>query len=444
MILGLLTASADEITLNDGTSKISGKLLTMASSGTIELAAPAAENPLLIKGDNVQKIVLSEPEKNETLPPTMVQLINGDNIRGTVEEMDQKIMILNTDEAGIIKIDRSHIASTQFGLSRANVIYSGPNDMAEWKQQRSTRDRWLYRKGSLITTGRSTASKDLKLPNKFTLSFKLKWRSERPPQYEVFFADPLGNSKLRPDRYSFSFSNYSTEIRRHTANPSKHKTIAHLSRDSKLYKNNEMLVELRVDRETGQIQLFINDEPEGDFVDPIENIPEGTGIRIVSQSMRGSQLEISNIKVTELNGNGLRHLSEGHLDDGADSLILDDDERWSGKLVGIKKSNDGSIFHFESPSRETTLEVPISEVSMIYLSHLTGDEDPKTKGEVFHAPSNYIVNLANDWAIKTSSCQMDDQTLSAKHPLLGALQIQRSRIASINHIEVEEKSAPDK
>ncbi len=428
----LSPCSADEVKLNDGLSKLTGNLKAIQPSGTLELETPMSGDSLLIKGSSVQKVTLENPEETELIPPTIVRLVNGDQLRGAIEGLNEQTLTLNTKEAGKITIDRSSIASAEFGALRNKVIFSGPSNLSEWTQANSTRDRWQYRRGTLVTTGRASAYKDVGLPQQFALGFVLEWKSEHPPRYEVFFADSVGDSKKRPDRYSFTFNNYGIEIRRYTGKDQKSHTIAQLNRNPRLYPNNQMRVVLRVSRDTGRLQLYINGEPEGDFADPLNNIPDGTGIRLVSESLRGSQLEISNIKVTNYDATKNRHSTEGR-DQSKDSMIMQDDERWSGKLTKIEKSDSETIFHFSSPSREEPLQVPGDDVSMIYFSPTSTEiEDPK---EVFHEAPSFAISMANEWQIKAISCVMDDKTLTAKHPLLGTLQILRDRVISIDHLE---------
>lgn len=434
---GFNASSADEVQLNDGISTLKGDLVAIQPTGTMELKTPMSDAPLLIKSNTVKKVTLSNPDETESMPHTILKLSNGDLLRGTIESLNNDTLVLRTDEAGTLNIDRSSVASAEFGVRRSELLFSGPSNLSEWKQTNSTRDRWQYRRGTLVSMGRASAYKDINLPQQFTLSFVLEWKSERPPQYEIFFADSVGDSKKLPDRYSFTFNNYGIEIRRYLGQKQKSETIAQMNRSPRLYPNNQMKVDLHVNRETSRIQLFINDEPEGDFVDPFEKTPNGTGIRLVSESLRGSQLEISNITVTDYNETKSRHSTEGSAKE-ADSMIMSDDERWSGKLIKIDEVDGESIFHFKSPSREDVLEVPGSEVSMIYFSPVALEGEPTQPEPAPTDAPAYNIFMANQWNIKAISCDMNDKTLTAKHPLLGTLNILRDRVIRIDHLKKPE------
>ena len=77
---------------------------------------------------------------------------------------------------------------------------------------------------------------------------------------------------------------------------------------------------------------------EGEFIDPIPAVPDGSGITLVCNTQNGSPQEIRDIEVLEFDDVRDRHHSEERGDPTIDSLISREDDRWGGHLMEIRKT----------------------------------------------------------------------------------------------------------
>ena len=83
-----------------------------------------------------------------------------------------------------------------------------------------------------------------------------------------------------------------------------------LSRTPDQFPNNQVDVEIRVDRKTSRLHLLLNGEPEGAGIDPVAGAPQGRGLTLVNSSAAGLSQEIRGIEILELDNVRARHRSE--------------------------------------------------------------------------------------------------------------------------------------
>lgn len=433
-----LPLRADDITLAEGGSHLTGNVRSIDGAGVIEFASPLAAEPLLVKGESLEKVVFSNKGAAPEPPPALIELANGDFLPATIVSMDDRNLVVTSPEAGRLEIPRDVLASAQLGIRRSKIVYSGPHGVGEWAEGDSESKNWLFRNNALVARGQATASKKLDLPRQFILRFKLKWQAKHPPNYQVHFADPLLAKGEPCDRYYLQFNSGGLEIKREAGTGKRYNTIAMLNRTPNQYPDLEISVEIRVDRNGSRLQLFINGEPEGEFADPISPVPDGSGISLVCNASNGSDQEIRDIQVLEFDDSRTRHHSEERGDPKTDSLISRDEDRWGGRLLDIRHTGEGALFRFKSDFQDAPLEIPEADVSTVFFA------SPDAAGDGGAGPQTpFVLKLRGGGVLKVASCGFTGDTVSAVHPLLGRLDLQRNGIVSMERSTKKAESQPE-
>lgn len=428
VICGLALAGlavADDLTLTGGDTRLTGSVRSINEAGEVELASELSPEPLFLKSDAVEKVVFSASPQAGEPPSTLVELANGDILPARIETLDERHLVVSSPDAGRLEIPRESIQSVQLGIQRRKVIYEGSNNLEEWTDAAGEMKNWGFENGRLISTGPASAYKKLPLSRQFILRFTLVWQAKQvAPNFQVYFADP-GVKKAEPcDRYYLQFGGAGLEIKREAAKGKRFHTIAILNRPFDQYPDNRLQVELRVNRDAARMQLLLNGEPEGDFPDPIDNVPTGAGITLVCNTPAGRSQEIRDIEVLEFDDSRRRHRSEDRGDPDHDSLISREDDRWSGRLVEVRNTPKGAVFLFKTAFQEQPMEIPEAEVSTVFFATGKAKAEDKT-------PHPFVLRLAGEGSLRVASCQFDGDSASAVHPLLGPLKFRREGIVAM-------------
>lgn len=424
---------ADDLTLA-GDARLTGTVRSINGAGVVELSTALSPGPVLLKAGAVAKVEFSAPEPEPNPPATLVELVNGDRLPATIESLDDKNLNVVTADAGRLSIPRSVLKSMQLGVHKRKVIYSGPRDGDEWSGDRDGKPGWLFSKNSLTANGPAVASKNFETPQQFILKFTLKWQAA--PNFRIYFADPLTPKVERVDRYYLQFNAAGLEIKRESSQGKHFQTVILLARGPDQYPENQLAVEIRVDRKASRLHLFLDGEPEGAGIDPAAGAPTGNGVSLVNSPPAGGTQEIHGIEIVEFDNAGARHLSEERGDPKTDSLISRDEDRWGGRLTGIHKGPDGTVFSFKSDFQEEPLELPETDVSTIFFA--------KPEQEPLPAPVHpFALRLRGGGSLRVSSCAFSEDSVTASHPLLGALKIRRAGVSAMERMDAKPEAKPE-
>jgi hypothetical protein len=179
-----------------------------------------------------------------------------------------------------------------------------------------------------------------------------------------------------------------------------------------------------VNRDTARLMLMINGETEGEFADPIPGIPADSGIRIESNASENKVQQILGIEIMEYDDSSRRHRNEERGEPANDSLISREDDRWTGRLLEIRRTENGPLFIFKTNFQQDPVEIPGKEVSTVFFRSGT---TPATAAK----PLPFLLRLPGEGALGVSSCEFGGESASAAHPLLGKLVFRSGGILSI-------------
>ena len=444
-LAGLLRA--DDIIM-DGGARFTGTVRSINEANVVELGTDLAPDPVLLKRDAVQKVTFSAKGAAPKPPSALVELANGDLLPADIEAFDALKLTIVSPQAGRMEIPRDSLKSLELGIRQRNLIYAGPRNLNEWTGDDGEAKNWTFERASLIASGPATTSKNFALPRQFILRFTLKWQPRQIPNFKVCFADPLKGKEERCDRYYVQFNNAGLEIKREAAQGKHFSTVVILNRNPNLYPDQQLRVELRVDRKGGKIHLLLNGEPEGDYADPITLlpgglVPDGTGITLTSIAQNGSTQEISAIEILEFDDARIRHRAEDRGDPKTDSLISREDDRWSGRLIEIRHTDDGPLFRFKGDFQQDPLEIREGDVATVFFAAKDGKGDKGDKDPDLQQIHPFVLRLCGGGSLRVASCLFTEDKVSAVHPLLGRLSLRRDGIVGMERTGSKAKTAPE-
>lgn len=439
VLLGLtpLALQADDLTLSGGNARLTGTVRAINEAGVMELSTELSTEPLYLKNGAVDKVAFTSQQAPTETPSALVELANGDLLPLDIESLDETKLVAVSPDAGRLEIPREALYSLQMGVETRKVVYSGPRNLEEWAGDKDFKN-WTFENRSLVANGPAEASMKVALPERFILRFTLKWQPKQSPNFQFFFADPLKDIGESVDRYRLQFGGAGFEIKREASKGKRYTTVILLNRTPNQYVTRELQVEVRVDRRAARIQLYLNGEPEGEFFDPIPTVPTGSGLMLLSNTQNGVPQEVSNIEVLELDDSRGRHRAEDRGDPKMDSLISREDERFSGKLLEIRKQGEGKnvIFRMESDFQENPEEIPGSAVSTVFFAKKDAkDEDP--------AGPPFVLRLHGKGSLRVASCRFDGNDVTAVHPLLGPLQFRKEGILAMERVDPKPADKPE-
>lgn len=420
---GLLLA--DDLALRDDTN-LTGIVRSIDDAGMVELTSELAPQPVWVKPEAIAKIHFSGNSASQPPPTAMVELVNGDRLPANIEALDDKQLTVVSPAAGRLVIPRAAVKSLQLGIRCHTAVYSGPHDLDEWTHGQDDAKNWIFERNGLIATGQAAASKTIALPKQFILRLTLKWQPKQIPNFQLFFADPLQAKATSCDRYFLQFGDAGVEIKRESSHGRRFTTIMQLNRPPNQYPNHQLQVELLVDRKNSRLQLLLNGEPEGTFVDPVADPPDGSGITLACNAPNGNTQEIRDIEIFKLEDSPLRQRVAERGDPHTDTLLSRQDDRWNGHLIEIHQAGDQPVMRFQSSIGDDPLEIPTAEVATVLFA-TSADHPPDTPTHPF------LLHLRWDGTVRISACQFRDDMVAATHPLLGQLPFRRDGIVSLEH-----------
>ncbi len=421
---------AAEVSFN-GENKITGELMAIDQDGIVTLNTPHANEPIKLVPDKISRINFgNSPDKSE-IPKQSIALINGDLFPAEIVSLDDKILKIKSPSLGELDIPREMIGSLDIGMLSRKAIYTGPKEISEWKNWVDEVSEWKVENGILINERSGAIYRDVKLPENYSVRFKLAWGKK--PNFQFYFGDPMDYSGKSVNRYFLQFGSAGIGIKRESTGKQRYPPIADIKKLPEEFVDNEMWLEVRVNRKAGQIDLYINDRLLGRYDDKNPNLPSGTGIAFKCyDAAENNSLKISDILVSEWDDRGGEPLIEDRGNIKEDAVIGRTGERFSGKMISITDGKAGKVYRFKSMFQENPIDLPDAEVSAVYFAIAQNTNPKEFKG--------MNLFLQGNGKIQVSKCELNDSMIRVTHPLLGDLQLNRT---AISHLERATPANPD-
>ena len=406
---------------------------------------------------------------------SQVELINGDHIPGTITNLNESTITLDTNYAGKLEIQRQHVTMMAPNPLGGRAYYHGPFSDAGWEMINSTHPQGTtFAEGDPFeenikaqpkkienTTTPSLALWKLSaaawhwqseqagtalirrncLPDLSILRFELAWKGQlnfaialnadlaglpKPAAGETQETPHFSpnDSESMPAMFGNSYilqinSNYIL-IYRTVVSKDGQKSVERIQMPSsrlRLGENAKARFEIRSNRKTGSVSLFVDDDyitqwSPSDIENRGENIkpPLGSGIGFLVQ-INECAVRISDIIITEWNGmpDSARSMQ---VDDQDIVLITNGLDRIAGKAIRI--SDDKNLIF---DSKHGQLNIPLESVAELRFAR--GQLAPVTD------PINQSLNIRLSPIGKLTGAPMaaESNSIFIKHPLVGDLKI---------------------
>ncbi len=350
------------------------------------------------KPDQVRHVVLRGGRPVKSLADVAnVAMVNGDRIPGKILGMDEHTLTLETEFAGVLKLPRDQVAMFSPNPLGGRLRYHGPFTEEDWKmahaafpdgfpqKEPATEDlqgpdmenpgRWEFSGSGWFwkNKGYGTAIiRDNALPDRAILRFDLAWRNrlsvaiafhadlakapEKEDKNEEVRRRPLGfvpgDSAILPkifgNSYVLQIFSMQTILYRTSVADDGSPSIERVQINGsgpRLGDTGKVTVEIRSNRDTGVITLFM----DGEFVARWDESVVGNYDRTRFAGKGGAfgfvvQTEDSPVKVSEVmvaEWNGMPDSARSMQTDDQDiALLTNGTDRFSGKVVGFQ---DGKI-----------------------------------------------------------------------------------------------------
>jgi hypothetical protein len=223
----------------------------------------------------------------------ILEMTNGDTIRGQLAGITDEEITLATWYAGEIPLRRVNVKSVKIS-SVADIHYRGPNSMEEWTQGDGV-EAWRFRGGALHSESPGGIAREIDFPDECVVAFDASWRGSFRPKIILFSDD---TATLNPKAgYEIVFQGNSVHVKKAGSN----NWLGHSTNAGVLRENEKARIEIKASLKSGKIALFV----DGAIIDvwqddAVARDTLGKGFHIVAQD--GSPLRVSNIEVTGWDG----------------------------------------------------------------------------------------------------------------------------------------------
>lgn len=223
----------------------------------------------------------------------ILEMTNGDTIRGQLAGITDEQITLATWYAGQIPLRRVNVQSIKI-ISIADTHYRGPNSIEEWTQPDGG-DSWRFRGGALHSESPAGIAREIDFPDDCVIAFDASWRGSFRPKI-IFYSDDITTSSPQAG-YEMVFQGNSVHVKKAGSN----NWLGHSTNAGVLRENEKARIEIKTSLTNGKIALYV----DGEIIDvwqddAVEKERVGKGLHIVSQD--SSPLRISNIEVTGWDG----------------------------------------------------------------------------------------------------------------------------------------------
>lgn len=384
----LAVANADDLLRFENADQLHGQFEGIAEGPTVLWNRNDIDGGAVkFNASEIRQIILRGGRPKQPLTGLAhIGTANGDRIPGRVRELDGKRLILQTDFGGQIEIPREQIGMVSPNPLGGRVLYHGPFAESEWSmidaehpEGIAKADRegkpdesiplWKFSGSAWYwqneLTGTALARKS-GMPDRSILQFQLAWKNRlsmalafhadfKVPEQVADVADEpkqrrghTGNLANLPNIFGSSYvlhlySNYLMLYRTgfdENGSPFFERVQTQNS-NLRMGESGKADVELRCNRDSGEIVLFIDGEFAAQWNEPIKGegyTGKGDGIGFLVQA-DDSPVRISEMIVAEWNGmpDAARSLQS---EDSDIVLLSNGTDRFSGKVLAVE---DGKL-----------------------------------------------------------------------------------------------------
>ncbi|MFC1497644.1 hypothetical protein ACFLS1_04100 [Verrucomicrobiota bacterium] len=321
----------------------------------------------------ISKLTLAKRKGSKTrLAGSVIRLTNGDMFNGKIISLDDSKLVLDTWYSGKIEIKRVMLKSMRPNVKSSSVIYEGPSDIKNWTfRTYNNQPSWRFKNGVLYSQQSYPIGRNVNnMPDVANIEFEVAWRSY-PQFYFGFYTDNL--TSYSGNNYSLRVSSSSVYLYRYSRNGGS-RSIANMNIQE--FSNNtrkKSKFNILVDKKKKSFTILIDGQMVKQCVDSNPFAGLGNGIMIQPQSQ--GDLKVSNIKITEWDGEIPKMSQEGSEVD-EDLVLFANNDKVSGHLISI---SDGEA---KLKTSYATMTVPIERMEKIKMSAKNAERARRNKNDI--------------------------------------------------------------
>lgn len=419
--------AGDKINLKNGDHFV-GKVIAL-KDGLIELQTPHSDIPLQILNDQLVQLNFSDTPasgaESADLPKDSqeIMLRNGDVFPGEVVGLNDTHLSFQTWFTGRLEIPRGQIDSVFFGVMPQRNLYRGPRGIDSWTQRDDS--QWRFNEGQLTSRDKGVIGRDFKLTKNFIFSATIGWQSS--PNMRIHLCTPKETVEDggADESYLIYVNSNGIQVKRVMPEDSpggRYKTLVSHNLNLRESNSNSVHLELRVDRGSKILQLYLDGNKLEQGVDIVSS-PTGGCILFESMSSGNGDTSVSNLVIDEWDTTTQRLRLEPRAEDELDTLSVDDGDRFSGQILSYEPDDPLKPFVVKTTLSPDPIRIPLANSAVMYFSKNPGN--PPSKGQ-------YRLDLRTGGGLTLSGIQLGPDKLTAEHPWLGKLEIDRRAMQSIS------------
>lgn len=336
------------------------------------------KNPIDFALLGISRIKLSKQQAvQRTAFGATVHLTNDDILTGNIVSLTDQSLVLDTWYAGKMGIKRLMIKQINPNAGGGGVTYEGPASITNWQTRdyndgRGQQKSWKFKNNALYAAYTYPIARTINnMPSTAMIQFKASWRGY-PSFHFAFYSDNL-QQYYGSNCYLLQVSSSSMSLQRYTRNSgSRSLGSVNYQRFSNQPPSQAVFTVL-ADKKKKSIVLLIDGDmvkqwTDGDFF-------AGTGNAILFQPQSRGNLKISEIKVSEWDGEiPTKNAASRELKQ--DLLRFTNNDKVSGTLSAIA---DGNV---QFKTTYATLTVPLKRVDQITMSTQNAERARRNRNDV--------------------------------------------------------------
>lgn len=396
-----------------------GRFEGMDDSSLVKWSRSSIRNQLLLDSSKLRRMALNGGRAAKSLgSPAFVELTSGDRVPGTVTALDSETVTIDTEFAGTIAIPRKHVRVLGANPHGGSVQYVGPFSPEGWRflpapktpgkepaepaDDEESGGPWIFAGGAWYSNGQQPLALDARMPDKVRIRFRMAWRDRlsaviafhattAAPEDDGLDEDAEGkdappgrnaNSFARTYGCSYVLNLYTSYVMlyRCTFDEDGNAQMDRLSKNTANVRLGEVgsaELELRCDRTSGRIVLYVNGAFIGQWDDTNGYAGTGSHLAFASQNSPG-RLRISDLVVSSWNGmmDSARSMDAENRDV---VLLTNGTDRFSGQV----RSLENGRVHLDGTFSE--MRLPVSEVEEIRFARESRAALPEPSGDAVRA-----------------------------------------------------------
>lgn len=334
---------------------------------------PAAKKPIKFKPAGLAWVKFENPERiaSQFKPTCWFQFDNADEIFGGLKSLNDEQLELETWFGGNLQAPRQALQSITLFAKGFSILYEGPKGIDGWKLLKEPKG-WQYRDGAFVANTVGILGRDLRLSGSSSVGFDLAWTGHFSLSF-ILYTEVF-------DRFDYSISSYMfhlapgyLSLQRVQAGAGV-MSLGPQALIPDMAKKNKTRLEIRTNKEDATIAVWADGELVHRWKDPAGFVAKGTGI-VFSSQLEGPSIKISNVRVSEWDGSfEPRNATNGP--PKTDLVFLANRDKVAGR---VKSIHEGKL---AVTIPQTTLEIPISRITQIFLQQAGGTAPAQKPWEI--------------------------------------------------------------